>query len=70
MCQNIGFLVQFSKVAEPEPEWWSRSFGFFAGAGAGGDNETPGSGSRQISYILCFEQMIWTKKVKKFYFVG
>ena len=53
-----------TKVAEPE--WWSWSLGFFAGAGAGVDIET--SGSRQISYILCFEQMIWTKKVKKLYF--
>ena len=62
VCLSVSSLG--TKVAEPEPEWWSRSLGFFAGAGAGAgvDIETAGSGSRQISYILCFEQMIWTKK--------
>jgi len=40
MFQILAFYYDFEglvKVADPEPEWWSRSLAFFAGAGAGVD---------------------------------
>ena len=50
---DIQKMYNESKVAEPEPEpeWWSRSLGIFAGAGAEVGILRPGSGSILKVYI-------------------